>query len=504
MAIASTTNKSSTPAFPTFKNTFATLGDAFSASVQAQPLKSSYLIAANEPLAEQLGIAPSLIRHDFFRQIFSGEKLADGSQSIAAVYSGHQFGVWAGQLGDGRALLLGDIKLQEPDSNSYSRYEIQLKGAGPTPFSRMGDGRAVLRSSLREYLCSEAMNALGIPSSRALSLIGSDQYAMREQPEKTAIVARVAPSFIRFGSFEHWYYNDEHEKLKQLADFCLEHYFSSCLVEENPYQAMLKNIVRLTAEMIAHWQAVGFMHGVMNTDNMSILGLTLDYGPFGFMDGYQPQQICNHSDTQGRYAFHMQPRIGQWNCNALAQAMLPLIGDVNAAQEALATYVPSFEQKHAQLMAAKFGFQRTQDGDLDLISDFLDIMAKGNTDYTNSFRALSNYKLAPVSLENEKLRDLFLDRESLDKWLERYKTRLITEQSNDEQREITMKRRNPKFVLRNYLAQQAIEAAENKDFSELERLYTVLLHPFDEQKELENYAALPPDWAQTISVSCSS
>lgn len=494
----------SSTSFPYFNNTFATLGPEFSASVQAQPLKSSYLIATNIELTRQLGIADSWIEDDYFRQVFSGERLAAGSQSIAAIYSGHQFGVWAGQLGDGRALLLGDIKLPKPDLNGFPAYEIQLKGAGPTPFSRMGDGRAVLRSSIREYLCSEAMNALGIPSSRALCLIGSDQYAMREQPEKTAIVTRVAPSFIRFGSFEHWYYNGNHEKLKELADFCLQHYFADLLKEANPYQEMLKSIVRLTAEMIAHWQAAGFMHGVMNTDNMSILGLTLDYGPFGFMDGYQPQQICNHSDTQGRYAFHMQPRIGQWNCHALAQAMLPLIGDIDATQEALATYVPSFEQKHAQLMTAKFGFQRTQDGDMDLISDFLDIMAKGNTDYTNSFRALSNYKLAPVSLENEKLRDLFVDREGLDTWLERYKTRLITEQSNDEQRELAMKRSNPKFVLRNYLAQQAIEAAENKDFSELERLYTVLLHPFDEQDGLERYAALPPDWAQTISVSCSS
>ena len=494
----------SSTSFPYFNNTFATLGPEFSASVQAQPLKSSYLIATNIELTRQLGIAKSWIEDDYFRQVFSGERLAAGSQSIATVYSGHQFGVWAGQLGDGRALLLGDIKLPKPDANGFPAYEIQLKGAGPTPFSRMGDGRAVLRSSIREYLCSEAMNALGIPSSRALCLIGSDQYAMREQPEKTAIVTRVAPSFIRFGSFEHWYYNGDHEKLKQLADFCLQHYFSDLLKESNPYQAMLKSIVKLTAEMIAHWQAVGFMHGVMNTDNMSILGLTLDYGPFGFMDGYQPQQICNHSDTQGRYAFHMQPRIGQWNCHALAQAMLPLIGDIDATQEALATYVPSFERKHAELMAAKIGFQEARDGDMDLISDFLDLMASGAADYTNSFRALSNYSLTPVSAKNEQLRNLFVDRAGLDQWLERYRERLLLEHSNDKQRQQSMKRSNPKYVLRNYLAQQAIAAAENKDFNELDRLFRVLRHPYDEQEEFDSYAALPPDWAQTISVSCSS
>lgn len=501
---ASTKSAASGNAFPTFGNTFASLGPEFSAFVQAQPLKSSYLIHANSQLAEQLRIPTNSIHDDQFRRVFSGEKVADGSSSLAAVYSGHQFGVWAGQLGDGRALLLGDIELQEPDTNQYQRYEVQLKGAGPTPFSRMGDGRAVLRSSIREYLCSEAMHALGIPSSRALCLVGSNQYAMREQPEKTAIVTRVAPSFIRFGSFEHWYYNGDHEKLRQLADFCIEHYFPNLKTEHNPYQAMLKHVVTLTAEMIAHWQAIGFMHGVMNTDNMSVLGLTLDYGPFGFMDGYQPQQICNHSDTQGRYAFHMQPRIGQWNCHALAQALLPLIGDIDTTQEALAAYVPCFEQKHAQLMAAKFGLKEVRENDLDLISDFLDLMATGSIDYTYSFRALSNYCISTDAIENEKLRDMFIDRAGLDQWLQRYRARLLAENSDDDQRQRSMKLSNPKFVLRNYLAQQAIAAAEDQDFNEIERLFTILREPYAEQAEFESYAAQPPEWAHTISVSCSS
>ncbi len=490
-------------AFPTFGNQFASLGNDFFASVQAQALKSSYLIATNQQLAVELGFDETLLKDDSFRQVFAGERLAPGSQPIAAVYSGHQFGVWAGQLGDGRALLLGDLECKHGNSQVIERFELQLKGAGQTPFSRMGDGRAVLRSSIREYLCSEAMNALGIPTSRALCLIGSDQYAMREQPEKTAIVTRVATSFIRFGSFEHWYYRGEHEQLKQLADFCLIHYFPALQGESNPYQAMLKEIVKRTAEMIAHWQAVGFMHGVMNTDNMSILGLTLDYGPFGFMDGYQPQQICNHSDNQGRYAFHMQPRIGQWNCHALAQAMLPLIGDVDATQEALSVYVPSFEQKHAQLINAKFGLKESHADDDALTSDFLNLMAAEGVDYTNSFRALSRYS-QQIGAKNEALRDLFIDRAGLDRWLERYKDRLVAEESNEEERHILMKSRNPKFVLRNYLAQQAIDAAEKKDFSELQRLFEVLQHPYEEQIEAEHYAALPPDWAQTISVSCSS
>lgn len=377
-----------------------------------------------------------------------------------------------------------------------------------TPFSRMGDGRAVLRSSIREYLCSEAMFSLGIPSTRALCLANSPQYAMREQPETTAIVTRVAPSFVRFGSFEHWYYNGEHDKLKKLADYCIQRFFPELISIANPYYEFLKKIVQQTAELIAHWQSVGFMHGVMNTDNMSILSLTLDYGPFGFMDGFEPHKICNHSDTQGRYAFHMQPRVGQWNCHALAQALLPLIDDMDAAQDALSIYVPSFEKHHDKLMYAKFGLKTQHSEDAKLFETWFELLAGSASDHTYCFRTLSDLDLNQpnfqISQGYKKLQDQILDRDGFDAWLRRYRDRLALENSVDAERLISMKQHNPKFVLRNYLAQEAIEAAEKGDFSVAEELHEVLGNPFDEQVHFERYAALPPDWASHISVSCSS
>eukprot|EP01041_Mallomonas_annulata_P026255 gene26255-47513_t len=270
-----------------------------------------------------------------------------GTRPFATVYSGHQFGVWAGQLGDGRAILLGDV------ATASGPIELQLKGAGLTPYSRMGDGRAVLRSSIREFLCSEAMAALGIPTSRALSVTGSDQGVMRETVETSAVVLRMAPTFIRFGSFEHWSSGQQPEQLKVLADYVIDRFYPQLRTEENPYAAFLAEVTRRTAELMAQWQAVGFMHGVMNTDNMSILGETLDYGPFGFMEAFDSGHICNHSDQQGRYAYGMQPQIGHWNCYALGQALLPLINEVPAAQAALDVYQPAFAAKMDALLHAK-------------------------------------------------------------------------------------------------------------------------------------------------------
>ena len=506
---AAMTNTSSLDSdFPRFENHFASLGEDFFAEVQARPLSNSRLVAVNASLAEELGFPPAHQNSDQFKRIFSGEECAPGSQTIAAVYSGHQFGVWAGQLGDGRALLLGDVSHKRDPNGNSGRMELQLKGAGLTPFSRMGDGRAVLRSSIREYLCSEAMHALGIPSTRALCLIASDQYIMREQPEKAAIVTRVAPSFIRFGSFEHWYYNRQHQHLKTLADHCLRTHFPELLSEPLPYYAMLKQVVIDTAKLMAHWQAVGFMHGVMNTDNMSILGLTLDYGPFGFMDGYEPQKICNHSDTHGRYAFHMQPQIGHWNCHALAQAMLPLIDDIDAAQDALSAFIPSYEQQYQTLMSKKFGLSQTRDDDEQLFDDWLNLLSGSASDYSYCFRLISTLGSdgfdEPSSPTREHLRDQILDRTAFDAWLNRYRARLEWEQSQEPERLALMLTSNPKYILRNYLAQEAIEAAEQNDFSKLDQLHRVLCKPYDEQVENARYAALPPDWAAKISVSCSS
>ena len=464
------------------------------------PLPAPYLVALSEPAAAMLGLEPGHLSTEESLAVLIGNTVPERSLPLAAVYSGHQFGVWAGQLGDGRAILLGDI------ATAAGPLELQWKGAGLTPYSRMGDGRAVLRSSIREFLCSEAMQALGIPTSRALSVAGSDQGVMRETVETSAVVIRMAPSFVRFGSFEHWSHRNKPDELKVLADYVIARFYPELKDEENPYQALLKEVTRRTAHMIAHWQAVGFMHGVMNTDNMSILGLTLDYGPFGFMEAFDSQHICNHTDQQGRYSYAMQPQIGHWNCYALAQALLPLIGEVEAAQTALDVYQPAFAAKIDELLHAKLGLAMAaqyEEADRALFDAMFTLMQANSVDFTLFFRRLSGLKAADAS-GDEALRDLFLDRPAFDAWAEQYRQRLRAEASDDAARQLAMNAVNPKYVLRNYLAQVAIEKAQNKDFTEVARLLTVLQRPYDEQPEYEQYAALPPDWASHLEVSCSS
>jgi uncharacterized protein YdiU (UPF0061 family) len=404
-------------------------------------------------------------------------------------------------LGDGRAILLGEV--DAPGTPPPGKFELQLKGAGMTPYSRMGDGRAVLRSSIREFLCSEAMAALGVPSSRALCVTGSDQRVMRETPETAAVATRMAPSFVRFGSFEHWFYQGREDELKLLADYVIARCYPELQGHAQPYKALLAEVTRRTAEMIAWWQAVGFMHGVMNTDNMSILGLTLDYGPFGFMEAFDPRHICNHTDQQGRYAYNMQPQVGDWNCHALAQALLPLIGEVDEAKEALACYQPVFSKKMDALLHAKLGLATSQPDDGKLFDQMFDIMAASHVDFTLFFRRLGDLRTdGPQS--DAPLTDLFIDRAAFERWAVQYRARLLQENSNDMQRRLAMHGANPKYVLRNYLAQQAIEKAQIKDFSEVQKLLAVLEHPYDEQPGNEHYAALPPDWASELEVSCSS
>lgn len=482
-----------------FENKFGSLPSQFYTNLMPTPLPTPYLVGVSKTMLSAIGLDADSTEDLGFNQIFTGNQLATRSQPLAAVYSGHQFGVWAGQLGDGRAILLGDVA----SKHSAGRIEVQLKGSGMTPYSRMGDGRAVLRSSIREFLCSEAMAALNIPTSRALCITGSDAYVMREQPETTAVVTRLASSFIRFGSFEHWYYNNQAEQLQILADFVIRNYYPELEDHANPYQALLREVTKRTAELMAQWQAVGFMHGVMNTDNMSILGLTLDYGPFGFMENFDRNQVCNHSDTQGRYAYSMQPQVGQWNCHALAQALLPLIGDVKEAQEALSGYQHYFEEKFNQLLHKKFGLLEHRKSDKKLFSNFFDLMQENRADFTLTFRNLGKI-LKDKDGSDESIRDLFINRQKLDLWLKEYKTRLILEQSNDKLRQEAMQAVNPKYILRNYLAQIAIDKAQQKDYSEINKLLQILENPYDEQPENEAYAQLPPDWASKLEVSCSS
>lgn len=491
-------------ALPQFSNRFAErLSEHFYTRLAPTPLNAPYLIDVNRPLAYSLGFSDAQLESSEFVDVFSGKALAQTSQPLAAVYSGHQFGVWAGQLGDGRAILLGDLPLANGAGEYEKHVELQLKGSGVTPYSRMGDGRAVQRSSIREFLCSEAMAGLQIPTSRALSLIGSDDYVMREQPEKTAVVTRVAESFIRFGSFEHWYYNNQPEQLKQLADYVISHYYAELLAAKNPYSALLEEVIKRTASLMAHWQAVGFMHGVMNTDNMSILGITLDYGPFGFMDAFDPQHICNHTDVNGRYAYFMQPRIGLWNCQALAQALYPLIDNLEEVQSHLAGFQAHFESTYQALFRKKLGLERIDENDPALIAEFLKLMAENHVDFTICFRGLS--EITKLNEKNDAaIRDLFIDLKAIDRWLERYRMRLQSESRDDASRKLQMNASNPKYILRNYLAQIAIQKAQQQDFSEIHRLHQILRNPFDDQEEYNAYAEPPPDWAKKLEVSCSS
>lgn len=461
------------------------------------PLPSPYFIAASAPAARLIGLAPERLAEPDYVALLSGNMVAERSMPLSAVYSGHQFGVWAGQLGDGRAILLGDI----PTENGS--LELQLKGAGATPYSRMGDGRAVLRSSIREFLCSEAMAALGIPTSRALSIMGSQQGIMRETLETAAVVTRMAPTFVRFGSFEHWFYRKKPDELKILADYVIDGFYPALRAAANPYQALLAEVCLRTAELMAQWQAVGFMHGVMNTDNMSILGLTLDYGPFGFMEAFDAEHICNHTDQQGRYSYANQPQVGHWNCHALGQALLPLIGEVELAQAALDTYQPAFAAKMNALLRAKLGLRSAQDNDTQLFDSMFALMQANHVDFTQFFRTLSTLQMAAPGHDGA-LRDLFIDRPAFDAWAAQYRARLSQEHSVDAERQVAMNRVNPKYVLRNYLAQVAIEKAQQHDYTEVAKLMEILQKPFDEQPEHQHYAALPPDWASHLEVSCSS
>ncbi|WP_445352073.1 protein adenylyltransferase SelO [Massilia scottii] len=478
-------------------NSFAELPPAFYTRLMPTPLPAPYFVAASARAATLVGLDPAVLAQDDFVATFTGNHVPPRAKPLAAVYSGHQFGVWAGQLGDGRAILLGQL------AGPQGPMELQLKGAGKTPYSRMGDGRAVLRSSIREFLCSEAMAALGIPTTRALVVTGSGQGIFRETVESAAVVTRMAPSFVRFGSFEHWSSRDKPEELRILADHVIATFYPELSGAPNPYQALLQEVTRRTAHMIAHWQAVGFMHGVMNTDNMSILGLTLDYGPFGFMEAFDSQHICNHTDQQGRYSYANQPEVGHWNCYALAQALLPLIGSVEEAQDALALYQPAFASKIDELLRAKLGLTTAQEDDAQLFDAMFTLMNDSHVDFTQFFRKLGTLQAGDPA-QDSPLRDMFYAREDFDAWAARYRARLQAEASVDAQRKLAMDRVNPKYVLRNYLAQVAIEKAQDKDFSEVARLLAVLEHPFDEQPHNEHYAALPPDWASHLEVSCSS
>ncbi|TFZ04899.1 protein adenylyltransferase SelO [Ramlibacter rhizophilus] len=473
----------------------AALGPAFHTRLMPTPLPSPYLVGLSEALARELGLSPQELGTPEALDAFTGNRLLAGSDPLATVYSGHQFGVWAGQLGDGRAILLG-----EADTPAGPR-ELQLKGSGRTPYSRMGDGRAVLRSSIREFLASEAMAGLGVPTTRALMVTGSDAPVRREEIETAAVVTRVAPSFIRFGHFEHFAAANRLDELRRLADFVIDRFHPACREAPQPYAALLQAVTERTADLVAQWQALGFCHGVMNTDNMSILGLTIDYGPFQFLDAFDPGHVCNHSDTEGRYAYNRQPNVAYWNLFCLGQALLPLIGEQEPALAALEAYKSAFPHALQTRMSAKLGLQDAREGDRALIEDLLGLMAAARMDYTLFWRRLSRHAAGDAL---DPVRDLFIDRDAFDAWLARWRER-VAQEPDAAGAGVRMLATNPKYVLRNHLGELAIRQARNQDFSGVARLLAVLQSPFDEHSAHEaEFAGLPPDWASSIEISCSS
>lgn len=480
----------------TFDNRFARLGDAFSTHVLPDPIDNPSLVVASNAAMALLDLDPALAETPVFAELFGGHKLWAEAEPRAMVYSGHQFGSYNPQLGDGRGLLLGEVY-----NAAGEHWDLHLKGAGQTPYSRMGDGRAVLRSSIREFLASEALHALGIPSSRALCVIGSDTPVWREKQERAAMVLRMAPSHIRFGHFEYFYYTKKPEQQKQLGEHLLAMHFPECLEQPEPYLAMFREIVERNAELIAKWQAYGFCHGVMNTDNMSILGITFDFGPFAFLDDFDAHFICNHSDDQGRYSFSNQVPIGQWNLSALAQALTPFIS-VEALRETLGLFLPLYQAQYLDLMRRRLGLTTAEDEDQKLLEQLLQLMQGSSVDYTLFFRRLGDES---AELAVARLRDDFVDIKGFDAWAERYMARVAREpQEPQARRRARMHGVNPLYILRNYLAQKAIDAAESGDYSEVRRLHSVLSQPFDEQPGMQAYAERPPEWGKHLEISCSS
>ncbi len=486
--------QTATTSLPNIRETaFSNLGKEFVQTMVTQPISQAHWVCKN----------PNFAQLDLNLQTFSGN--FDGIPKMASVYSGHQFGQWAGQLGDGRAALLGEMQLEG------IWQEVQLKGAGYTEFSRGGDGRAVLRSSIREFLACEAMHALGIASTRALCLVGSMSLVRREQQETAAVLTRFAPSFVRFGHFEHFCHHGMHTQLRQLANFVIEKHYPNCQSAPNPYVSFLQQVIERTARMVAQWQAIGFCHGVMNTDNMGILGTTLDYGPFQFLDGFDAQHICNHSDTQGRYAFDQQPDVAHWNLFCLAQALLPLTQNKEETLAALSSYSSHYAQQFRLAMLKKIGLgvwildEKQQQIDC-LIAEITNTLQVKNTDYS---RFWWMWTKASTSGDWKLVLDLFDDAHLQSAFLA-WKDSVLSLKTNAHGNitHITPKSHptpiNPKYILRNHMAQEAIEKAELGDFSLVQNLLNILQSPFEEHPHMNKHSQPAPSWAKNICISCSS
>ena len=464
--------------------------------VAPTPVPDPTLVAWNRRLAAELGLPGE---PGEYLELLSGNALPPSADPVAAGYAGHQFGVWVPELGDGRAITIGSV----PVPDGLPR-ELQLKGSGMTRWSRMGDGRAVLRSTIREYLGSAAMSGLGIPTTEALAIVGSDLPVHRERTETAAILTRVSPSLLRFGTIQWLASLGEAEARQALVDRQLERFHPALLVlpASERYGAWYAEVVERTARLMAAWITAGFAHGVMNSDNFSLLGETLDYGPFGWLDRYDPQHVCNHSDHHGRYAFDRQPAVGLWNCARLGEALIPLVSEP-AAVAALEGYRDAYEAEAIARMRAKLGLPGAEAGDLELVGEWLALLAATGADYTRSFRALSRWDAADPASRAAVAAEV-ADPDRLDAWLARYAARLAGDPRPAAARHAAMLGTNPRYVLRNWVAQDVITNAEHGNVALVDEVRELLEAPFDEHQRLARYAEGPPAWAREIVVSCSS
>jgi len=463
------------------------LDEYFYSNVNTAILSNPKLISVNKALVKQLGLNKEDINSNEFTNLVNGNFLPTGAKFFSYAYAGHQFGYFVPKLGDGRAINIGVL----------NNHHLQLKGAGSTPYSRNADGRAVLRSSIREYLMSEAMYGLGIPTTRAMAIINSTTTAYRETTEPCAIVLRTASSWIRFGSFEYAYVDENNkEKLKNLSNFVIDNSYPHLKNKQNKYEEMYFEIVDKTIDLMVHWQSVGFMHGVMNTDNMSIDGLTIDYGPFAFMEEFKKDYICNHSDHEGRYSFDNQPFIAQWNLSVLAQVLSP-IANLEVMTSYNDTFIGKFKVKYFNKMAQKLGFVNITDDDTNLVLDLFLILENSNMDYTAFFYFLSTTRYDDII-------NMASDKEDIIKWLELYKNKVSTQSLSMVQRLKNMRSINPKYVLKNYILQEIIKECENDDFTMLNDFLDIAQNPFDEHKKYDKYALPTPKNLAGYICSCSS